>query len=104
MHGADGACFQTRGLSGKKRRQDRGDARGSLVIEEEKMNRVKEICGAEPVFQIFPFRKMKAGIIATGSEVYRGRIKDRFTPVVKEKLEEFGVEVLGMLCATTMQR
>ena len=66
-----------------------------LVIEEEKMNRVKEICGEEPVFQILPFREMKAGIIATGSEVYRGRIEDKFTPVVKEKLEECGVEVLG---------
>lgn len=66
-----------------------------LVIEEEKMNRVKEICGTEPVFRILPFRKMKAGIIATGSEVYHGRIRDQFTPVVKEKLEECGVEVLG---------
>ena len=70
-----------------------------LVIEEEKMNRVKEICGEEPVFQILPFRKMKAGIIATGSEVYRGRIEDKFTPVVKAKLEECGVEVMGhVLC------
>lgn len=70
-----------------------------LVIEEEKMNRVKEICGEEPVFQILPFREMKAGIIATGSEVYRGRIEDKFTPVVKAKLEECGVEVMGhVLC------
>lgn len=66
-----------------------------LVIEEEKMNRVKEICGTEPIFQIRPFRKMKAGIVTTGSEVYRGRIKDKFTPVVKAKLEECGIEVLG---------
>lgn len=70
-----------------------------LVIEEEKMDRVKEICGERPVFQILPFRKMKAGIVTTGSEVYRGRIEDKFTPVVKEKLEEFGVEVMGyVLC------
>lgn len=66
-----------------------------LVIEEEKMNRVKAICGTEPIFQILPFRKMKAGIVTTGSEVYRGRIEDKFTPVVKAKLEEFGIEVLG---------
>ena len=66
-----------------------------LVIEEEKMERVKEICGGGPVFTILPFRRMKAGIVTTGSEVYRGRIEDRFTPVVKEKLEECGVEVMG---------
>ena len=66
-----------------------------LVIEEEKMDRVKEICGTEPVFRILPFRKLKAGIVTTGSEVYRGRIEDKFTPVVKAKLEEQGIEVLG---------
>lgn len=66
-----------------------------LVIEEEKMNRVREICGDEPIFTLLPFRKLKAGIVTTGSEVYHGRIKDQFTPVVKEKLEEAGMEVLG---------
>ena len=66
-----------------------------LVIEEEKMNRVKEICGDEPVFKILPFRALKAGIVTTGSEVFHGRIKDSFTPVVKGKLEELGVEVMG---------
>ena len=65
-----------------------------LVIEEEKMNRVKELCGDEPIFQILPFRTMKAGIVTTGNEVYHGRIKDQFTPVVKRKLEESGMEVL----------
>ena len=38
---------------------------------------------------------MKAGIVTTGSEVYHGRIEDKFTPVVREKLEEYSVEVLG---------
>lgn len=66
-----------------------------LVIEEEKMNRVEETCGDEPIFQILPFHKIKAGIVTTGSEVYHGRITDKFTPVVKNKLEEYGVEVLG---------
>ena len=71
-----------------------------LVIEEEKMNRVKELCGDEPIFQILPFRTMKAGIVTTGNEVYHGRIKDQFTPVVKRKLEESGMEVLGdTLCS-----
>lgn len=66
-----------------------------LVIEEEKMNRVKGICGDKPIFRLLPFRRMKAGIVTTGSEVYHGRIEDKFTPVVKEKLEEYSVEVLG---------
>lgn len=44
-----------------------------LVIEEEKMEQVRRACGDEPIFQILPFRKMKAGIVTTGSEVYYGR-------------------------------
>lgn len=66
-----------------------------LVIEEEKMNRVKEICGDEPIFKILPFKEMKAAIVTTGSEVYHGRITDKFTPVVESKLRECGVEVMG---------
>ena len=66
-----------------------------LVIEEEKMEQVRQACGAGPIFQILPFRNMKAGIVTTGSEVYYGRIQDKFTPVVIEKLEEYGIEVLG---------
>lgn len=70
-----------------------------LVIEETKMNQVKEICGEEPIFQLLPLRKLKAGIVTTGSEVYYGRIEDKFTPVVAGKLEEVGMEVLGnILC------
>ncbi|MGC4019092.1 MAG: molybdopterin-binding protein [Muricomes sp.] len=66
-----------------------------LVIDEQKMNWVEEVCGDEKIFQILPFRKLKAGIVTTGSEVYYGRIQDKFTPVVAKKLEEYGVEVLG---------
>lgn len=66
-----------------------------LVIEEEKMERVKAICADEPIFKLLPFKAMKTGIVTTGSEVYHGRIEDKFTPVVIEKLEEAGAEVLG---------
>ena len=66
-----------------------------LVIEEEKMNQVKEICGEEPIFRLLPFRKMKVGIVTTGNEVLSGRINDQFTPVVGKKLEEAGMEVMG---------
>lgn len=70
-----------------------------LVIEEEKMNRVEAIGSVkelpEAIFQILPFKKMKAAIVTTGSEVYYGRIQDQFTPVVVEKLNEIGIEVIG---------
>ena len=66
-----------------------------LVIEKEKMERVQSLCGDEPILNVAPFRNRRAGIVTTGNEILYGRIKDEFTAVVIEKLEEFGAEVAG---------
>ncbi len=66
-----------------------------LVIAEEKMEKAKETAGEEKIFSILPFQKKKVGIVTTGSEVYSGRIKDTFTPVVIEKLKEYDAEITG---------
>ncbi|WFR57937.1 molybdopterin-binding protein [Anaerocolumna sp. AGMB13025] len=66
-----------------------------LVIEEKKLNLAKEIAGKEPILQILPFVNKKAGIVTTGNEVFYGRIKDAFGPVIRDKLSEYSVEVLG---------
>lgn len=63
-----------------------------LVIEEAVMEKVKQAAGAEPLLKLLPFPARKAGIITTGSEVFYGRIKDTFTPVVAEKLKQFHIE------------
>lgn len=65
-----------------------------LVIEKEKMQRVKELCGPQPLLELLPYKIKRAAVLATGSEVYHGRIKDTFTPVIEEKLAEYGVEVI----------
>ena len=65
-----------------------------LVIEKEKMYTVQELCGEEPILKLMPYKLKKAAVIATGSEVFTGRIKDTFTPVIEEKLAEYGVEVI----------
>lgn len=66
-----------------------------LVIKKEKIERVEEICRSTgPLLEVGELRRLKAGIITTGSEVYHGRIVDRFTPVIKEKLSRFGCSVI----------
>lgn len=65
-----------------------------LVISEEKMKQVKEIGGKEPLFRILPYKRKTAGVVTTGNEVYYGRIQDTFTPVIREKLRAYDVEVL----------
>ena len=67
-----------------------------LVIEKEKMEQVKAAAGDKPIMSVEPYIFRKAGIVSTGNEVFYGRIKDEFTPVVKDKLEEYGAEVAGI--------
>lgn len=65
-----------------------------LVIEKEKMERARAICQDEPILTLKPLHFKKTAILTTGSEVYHGRIQDKFTPVLVEKLKEYGCEVI----------
>lgn len=66
-----------------------------LVIEKRKMDEAAKLAGDKPLMEILPFKHKKVGIVTTGNEVFYGRIKDTFGPVILEKLEEYNVEVLG---------
>ena len=70
-----------------------------LVIKEEKIEELEAICRTHgPVFNIMPYKKLKVGIIITGNEVFKGRIEDRFGPVITEKLGYYEAEILGRIC------
>ena len=64
-----------------------------LVIDKTVMERVRETARTEPLLRILPYQKMKVGVVTTGSEVFHGRIKDTFTPVIDTKLRAFGLKV-----------
>lgn len=67
-----------------------------LVVDEKKLEEAEKIAADQPIFTIYPYHKKKCGIVTTGNEVFYGRIKDTFSPVVQSKLEEYGAEVLGV--------
>ena len=68
-----------------------------LVIDREKIEKVKEICSQEgPVLNLKPFSPLKTGIIVTGSEVYYGRIQDRFGVALQGKIAQYGGEFLEL--------
>ncbi len=64
-----------------------------LVIEEEKLQAAEAAAGDVPIMAVLPYKVKTAGIVTTGSEVFKGLIKDTFTPVVEEKLRAFGIAV-----------
>lgn len=62
----------------------------STILEAEKIAASYE----RPILEIRPLKQWKVGIVTTGSEVYHGRIQDKFGPVLKKKVEDWGSEVL----------
>ena len=64
-----------------------------LLIEREKMERARRAAGEAPLLRLAPMTPKKYGLVTTGSEVFRGRIPDTFTPVVREKMAEHGCEM-----------
>jgi len=69
-----------------------------LFTDEERIRRVEGIARENyPVIEIKPFRSLKVGIVTTGNEVYHGRIKDKFGPVIIEKFNSLGSQVMRQI-------
>ncbi len=67
-----------------------------LVVDESKIIEVERICAEHyPVIKVDPLRHHSVGVITTGSEIYHGRIKDAFGPIVREKYAALGSSVIG---------
>ena len=66
-----------------------------LTIEEEKIRFVEAVCNHKSIIRVANIAGKKVGIVSTGSEIYHGRIKDKFGPVVKSKVEKYNCQVLG---------
>jgi molybdenum cofactor synthesis domain-containing protein len=70
-----------------------------LIVDEAKVEEVERLAAARreegfTLLEVKSFRKLRVGVITTGSEVFKGRIKDKFGPVVKEKVAQLGSEVV----------
>ena len=64
-----------------------------LVIEQEKIDAMQAAAGSEPILNVLPMQAKKFAVITTGSEVFKGRIEDKFTPILVGKLAEYGCEM-----------
>jgi molybdopterin biosynthesis enzyme len=69
-----------------------------LAVEEQILRDAEEICGNHAhIVQVRPLKKAEVGVVTTGSEVYSGRIKDGFGPVLRRKFAELGSRVLDQV-------
>ena len=73
-----------------------------LMIDEKVIIEAEEIVGSysHPILDVRPLKHLKVGIVVTGSEVFHGRIKDKFGPVLREKVENWGSVVLDQTMAS----
>ncbi len=72
-----------------------------LMVPEKALLEVEELAAKEEkrVFNVLPYQTLSCGVVTTGSEVYKGRIEDKFGPVIKEKIKFYGGKFLGQtLC------
>jgi molybdenum cofactor synthesis domain-containing protein len=62
-----------------------------LVIDEKIIEKVEEQAARfGPLVEVKPLACLRVGLVVTGSEVYKGRIEDKFGPVVKAKIVKLG--------------
>lgn len=64
-----------------------------LIIDEKPILKAEELV-RDKVIWVDEIKPKKCLLITTGNEVYKGRIKDAFLPVIKAKLGYYGSEVI----------
>jgi len=64
-----------------------------VVVKEDLVKKAEAICQAKPIVTILPIPSRRVHLIVTGSEVFTGRIKDGFEPVVRRKVTEMGSDL-----------
>lgn len=66
-----------------------------LWTDEKNLAKAEEIAKGRRLLVLHEYEHRKVGIVITGSEVFSGRIEDKFQPVLKRKLAAFPHEVVG---------
>lgn len=67
-----------------------------LVTKEEQIITAERLCAEQKLIDLLPYRDKKLGVIITGSEVYTGRIRDKFEPVVRAKMKQYPCQIVGV--------
>ncbi|WP_243678834.1 molybdopterin-binding protein [Vulcanisaeta distributa] len=55
---------------------------------------VEELLRYRNLVSVVPFKRRKIGIVITGTEIYQGRKRDLYYPVIKARADKYGWEVV----------
>jgi formylmethanofuran dehydrogenase subunit E len=68
-----------------------------LYLPRADFHKAMAILSDGPLFQVFPLRQSKVGLLVTGTEVFMGLVEDKFIPIISTKLEKLGGQVVKSL-------
>ena len=69
-----------------------------LAVPEELLRQAEAVCREHaPLIEVRPLKPASVGVVTTGSEVYTGRVKDGFGPVLRKKFEALGSTLLDQV-------
>ncbi len=69
-----------------------------LVVPEQIVAEAEKLClDNAPLITVKPFQSLPVGMITTGSEVFHGRIEDKFGPVVERKINTLGSRIIRQI-------
>ena len=64
-----------------------------VLVKESLVQQAEALCKDKPIVRILPMPAKHIRLVVTGSEVFTGRIKDGFGPIVRKKVGELGSSV-----------
>ncbi len=67
-----------------------------LTTQVTQIEEAEKKCAGRQLLRLMPYRHRNIGVIITGSEVYSGRIKDKFEPVVREKMKRWPADIVSV--------
>ncbi len=71
-----------------------------LVVKKSVVNEAVKIAeAAKGILTVSNIRKPRAGVVITGNEVYHERVKDAFSPVIKQKIKSVKGEIVDIYYA-----
>ena len=64
-----------------------------VLVKESLIQQAEALCKDRPIVRLLPMPARQVRLVVTGSEVFTGRIKDGFGPIVSKKVGEMGSSV-----------
>lgn len=66
-----------------------------LMLDKGEVEEAQRLVGPRKILEVKPFVRKTVGLVTTGTEVYSGRIEDAFTPIIKDRIAPYGMEVVA---------